>query len=757
MRTFAPQLLAPIVLTLLTAAPPLRGQTAPLVSGRVLDTDGQPLSGVDVEVLGSLWNAVSGRDGRFRLRLPAGTWSLRIARIGYRPDTLDVTLRVGAEPVAVEARLTAAPIQLRGLSVEEPRAPPLSRTVTTETVRQVPPLGEPDIFRAVVLLPGVAQPNDLKGRIHLAGGASDETGVRLDGHPLQDPFHLLGLFGAFNVAALERADVLIHHLPPRLGGRLSGEVDLESRRADDEAEYEAVVSLLSSGITAVLPDGPASVDVLASGRITYLDRVGPLISSDIPEFGFRDALVRLGRSWGNAWRTELLAFNTRDRFRDRDRDAFRDYEPLRWGESLLGARVRRDGAAWSLAARASFNRASVHLDERVAGGSNYVDSRRDWTSAAVSIARTGRWWRVDAGAGFDHRSNRQAWIARGLADELFSPNTPEEYEDARSWSATSAFGEAQVKLGGRWMATAGARIWSAERLRIAPRAHLSFRAGDALELSAAYDRRYQFDAQLEEPIEGSVSPPLFLIHAPREADVLAAAARLRPRRLPLGATAAFDVQAFWKEYRHRTLLSELAIDQTRRAVGDEFPRFDRIGGSSTGVAVGGRVELGNGLLVQGSYIWQRVREVIDGRAYPTSWDAPHTFNLFASVPLWRRWTFNVVFQTHSGRATTPVRARIYEPDAGGAWNRIHARYLRGERHSLRIPPYRRLDLGLRREGRLWGADFTLAIQVLNILARANPIDYDWRQYFSNLQDTGRQLPGRNGLPIVPSIGVEARW
>jgi hypothetical protein len=42
----------------------------------------------------------------------------------------------------------------------------------------------------------VSQPNDLKGRIHLAGGSSDETGVRLDGHPLQDPFHLLGLFGA---------------------------------------------------------------------------------------------------------------------------------------------------------------------------------------------------------------------------------------------------------------------------------------------------------------------------------------------------------------------------------------------------------------------------------------------------------------------------------------------------------------------------------------------------------------------------------
>lgn len=48
-----------------------------------------------------------------------------------------------------------------------------------------------------------------------------------------------------------------------------------------DSEYEAVVGPLSSGITAVLPPGPASVDVLASGRITYLDRAGTLISPDV--------------------------------------------------------------------------------------------------------------------------------------------------------------------------------------------------------------------------------------------------------------------------------------------------------------------------------------------------------------------------------------------------------------------------------------------------------------------------------------------
>jgi hypothetical protein len=47
--------------------------------------------------------------------------------------------------------------------------------LTANMVRQVPPLVEADLFRAITFLPMVSQPNDLKGRIHLAGGSSDAT------------------------------------------------------------------------------------------------------------------------------------------------------------------------------------------------------------------------------------------------------------------------------------------------------------------------------------------------------------------------------------------------------------------------------------------------------------------------------------------------------------------------------------------------------------------------------------------------------
>lgn len=749
----------------------LFGQTPSVpVVGRVVDEDGRPLAGAMVEVPSSFLTAESDAEGRFVLRLPPGPTRLVVRRIGYATTHADILADAGGmAPVTI--RMRADPIALRGISVDAPRMPPLGRTVTTTTVRQVPPLAEPDVFRAVVLLPAITQPNDLKGRIHLVGGASDETGVQLDGHPLQDPFHLLGLVGAFNVAALERADVRIHHLPSSLDGRLSGVIDLTSRRPASEREVEGVVSVLTSGATVNEPAGPLGIDVLASGRITYLDRVAPLVAPDVPRLGFYEALLRLGRSWGDA-RVEAIVFRTADRFVDAELDSLSGYEPLRWGESLAGLRVDWRAGAWSLAARGSFNRAFAHLDERaveVPGGGdgepgesltyagNVVNSRRDWASAAVTLAYAAPRWRLEGGIGADRRRNRQWWVARSLVDEIFSPNMPGTYDGDEEWSALSVFGAASLQPFDGWSATVGARLWRADDVYVAPRVVVGFRPGEGWSLEASYDRRHQWDAQLEEPVEGSISPPLFLLDEPRTADVLAASIEVEGIDLPGAARADLEVQPFWKEYRERTFLPTRPPGVAHDTAWSGFPGFDRIRGRSVGVAVGGKIGVAGEAVVQASYTYQRVREWLDGRAYPTSWDAPHTLALFGSVPIRKGWTLNVAYQGHSGRATTPVLARLYAPPPDAIGSQLGPRYLRGERNSIRVPPYHRLDLGLRRTGTLWGAQATLAIQVLNVLARDNAIDYDWQQYYGWLDTAGIHRPGRNGLPIVPTIGLELRW
>jgi hypothetical protein len=730
------------------------------VYGRIVDVEDAALSGAAVHALGTYWSTLSRVDGSFEIALPSGTWPLRVDRIGYRPDTVSVTVGADMSPPPFVVRLSPQPISLRGLTVEAARTPPLGHTVTTETVRQVPPLGEPDIFRALVLLPGVSQPNDLKGRIHLAGGSSDETGIRLDGHPLQDPFHLLGLFGAFNIATLERADVLIHHLPAGLGGRLSGVIDLTTRYPEGDPTGEVVASLLTSGATLSYPDLPGGLDLLASGRITYLDRVMPLFFEDFPGLGFHDALLRLGHSWGDGWRAEAIGFTTRDYLRDADLVDLVAYEPFTWGESLAGFSVNRASHAWDFSARASFNRAFTHLDERALGGTNFIDSGRDWAAGAAEMTRTERDWLVTGGISLDHRVNGQEWIARGLANEIFSPSTPEVFAGEETQTVWAAFGEGSHDIGERWTASAGLRLSGlGGEIYPAPRATLAFQPTDELRVEAAIDRRHQFDAQLEEPLEGSITAPLFLLDEPRTANVAAVSAEWKPARIPIGRTGSVQVQAFYKQYPDRPRLPALDPEETRGKLDLGFPDFHRFPGHALGAMASGKLTFGDEGILQGSYTYQRVREEFDGEIFPTAWDAPHTVALFGSVPTWSGWTLNTVYHAHSGRATTPVLNRIFEPDLRFANSRfLLARYLYGERNSIRVPPYHRLDIGTRRSWNARDAEWTLSLQILNVFNNENPVGYDWRVYFGDL--VGRDAApraGRIGLPVMPSIGLEVKW
>ena len=650
-----------------------------------------------------------------------------------------------AEPITIQ--LIPRTLELKAVSVVAERTPALAQTVTLSTVRQVPPLGEPDIFRAIMLLPGVSQPNELKGRIHLAGGSSDETGVRLDGHPLQDPFHLLGVLGAFNVAALERADVLIHHVPIDADGRLSGIISLESRRSAVPV-IEGVLGILSSGVTTVRPEAFGGVTLLASGRVTYLDKfikmigVRTLGGDDVVLLGYHDFLLRADKAWASG-NLEAITFTTNDH--KGTTGSPRSYS---WGETLWGVRGAHTMGAWRLNARASLNRAGSDLPPNPQS-SQQVRLRSDWTSSEISLSRTSDVWMSTVGLGLDARRTNQFWA--GSPSGFFTPRAPGGFEGRQQQTLPSLFGEISRALAAGLSGTAGAHVTRAYGgTYLAPRALLewTFLGGHKVALSA--ERRHQFDTELEEPSEGSGRQPLFLLSRPRVADVAAIALSNRAEK-----TREWQIVSFAKRYKDRT---SLVGDHQREPNADpSFPDFERIPGYSVGVTGTITHRLGARSLVQTAYTYQRTRERLDGVYTATEWDAPHALNLFVTAPVSRRWTFNVLSQFHSGPATTPVGVRVFAPDF---LNQLFlpSRYVLGLRNSARLTPYRRTDIGLRREWKRGKADLAFSFQAINVLFQTNALEYDWASFFcAEAGKCAEARPARSGLPILPSIGFEIRW
>lgn len=148
-------------------------------------------------------------DYRGRLRVDDPDAIRRIERLGFTAVSLS-----GSRDAAVRSCIVLRRVELElpAVVVVDTRAPALGQSITRTTAQRAPAPAEADVFRILALAGGVTQSNDLRATVHLAGGATDETGVLLDGHPLQWPFHAASALSAFNVAALERVDVTIHHI-----------------------------------------------------------------------------------------------------------------------------------------------------------------------------------------------------------------------------------------------------------------------------------------------------------------------------------------------------------------------------------------------------------------------------------------------------------------------------------------------------------------------------------------------------------------
>ena len=252
-----------------------QSQTANL-SGIIFNQeDNQPILGANVSIKNTSYGTVSNIDGEYDLKLPLGEYEIYFSYLGFEDEVKKINLQKDTQ---INIYLVPKEEELEEILVEENverteiRSASMSTNrLTSETIKQIPVvLGEADVIRALIQLPGVSNTGEGSAGFNVRGGSAGQNLILVDNATIFNSSHLFGLFSIFNPDAVKELSLYKGGIPATYGGRVASVLDIEQRRGNTQKfKGEANIGVVSSKL---LLEGPIQKDkssFLVSGRSSY--------------------------------------------------------------------------------------------------------------------------------------------------------------------------------------------------------------------------------------------------------------------------------------------------------------------------------------------------------------------------------------------------------------------------------------------------------------------------------------------------------
>ena len=207
------------------------------IAGNVRDINtGEPIIGASVYEPNASIGMTTDQFGYFALTLPVGRHQLRFQSVGMKTTTRQILLFSNGR-LDVEMDEDIKP--LKEVVVEaEGDAHVLGMQMGTEkldikTMKQIPlALGETDIMKVVLTLPGVQSVGEGTVGLNVRGGAANQNLILLNDAVVYNPSHLFGFFSTFNPDVLKNVELYKSAIQAEYGGRLSSVLDVHTREGN---------------------------------------------------------------------------------------------------------------------------------------------------------------------------------------------------------------------------------------------------------------------------------------------------------------------------------------------------------------------------------------------------------------------------------------------------------------------------------------------------------------------------------------------
>lgn len=205
------------------------------LSGFVKDENGEPLINATVYDTNTGSGTTTNSYGFYSMTLPEGRHIIRVSYVGFDDHTETVPLTydrrsdVSLRPCAnIKEVVVTGDMNSRVLTTQTGKRTLSASDLNTEFSL----MSSPDLVKTLQHTSGVGEGLELASGMYVHGGNDDENLFLIDGTPLYQINHAVGLFSAFNTDVIKTVDFYKSGFPARYGGRLSSATDVRTRDGD---------------------------------------------------------------------------------------------------------------------------------------------------------------------------------------------------------------------------------------------------------------------------------------------------------------------------------------------------------------------------------------------------------------------------------------------------------------------------------------------------------------------------------------------
>jgi len=672
--------------------------------------------------------------------------------------------------------------------------------VPLQVLKSAPALfGEADVIKTLQLLPGVQGGTEGFSGIYVRGGGPDENLLLLDGIPIYNAEHLLGIFSIFQPEAIKKMTLYKGSFPARYGGRISSIVDV---RTNDGNLYETHgnfgISMLADKfhLEGPLWKGRTSYSISARGMHTLL--LTPILKAVKFDgnYFFYDLDAKLTHRFDDRNRLYFNVYNGMDNLYYRHKET-QDYTlgapiksfdqgklGIRWGNTVAALRWNHvlSGKLFSNTTLA-YNRYRMvmeteMLSEETVGGTlsdrnlyrfDYRSGMRDWVLKTDFEYNPAPSHRVHFGGSYTHHTfipetltnvNQQIMDTQVQVDTTWYLKS----NSRQTGHEIGLYAEDDIRLGRAWTLNPGFHVslfntQGRSYFSVEPRLSAKVDLSQDWSAKASYSRMSQYvhlltSSQVSLPLDLWV--PITKDIAPETADQYSLGFYYSGLR-----GWEFSLEGYWKkmnnvlEYKDGVSFLfnsdgwENKVETGRgRAMGLEL-FIEKTMGKTTGW-------LGY-TLSRSDRVFPTVNA---GRWFPYRYDRRHNVNLVVNHRFNEKFDLSATWTYASGGTTTiPERSVVMMNPNGELFLEEYV----PSRNNYRLPASHTLNLGFnfhrkhRRGEGIWN------LSIYNAYNRMNPnfVVRDTDSYMSSFVDESgsdsqyivkSKLVKLTFLPIFPSVG-----